>query len=97
MFSVCKRNYITEVTLDAVQPLKVLLSHGRSLQRSAYKPGFKGTSISYLPCNSMPLALWSLKPICHLQQKWLSFHYYLYFEHEPSCQAWVGSENPVFP
>lgn len=45
----------------------------------------------------MPLALWTLKLICHLQQKWVSFHYYLYFEHEPSCQAWVGSDNPVFP
>lgn len=48
MFSVCKRNYITELTLDTVLPLKVLWSRGRSLQRSANKPGFTGMSIWYL-------------------------------------------------
>lgn len=50
ILTMCKINYIM-LTLGTVLLLKVLLSDGLGLQTSAYKLQFKGTSISYLPCN----------------------------------------------
>lgn len=94
-FTMCKNNYITMLTLDTVQ---VLWSLGLGVQTSAYKlHSFKGKSISYLPCNYIPLALCSLHLICHLQQKWQRFHFHLHFHHETPCQAWVGSKALFSP
>lgn len=35
--------------------------------------------------------------ICHLRQKWQSFHFHLHFHHETPCQAWVGSKASFSP
>lgn len=96
--TMCENNYITALTLDTVLPLKVLLSLGLSVQTNAYKRhGCKGTNISYLPCNYIPLVLCSLNLSCHLKQKCQSFHFHLHFHHETPCQAWVGSKALFSP
>lgn len=51
------------------------------------------TSVLYLPCNQIILALRKTEPvlvICH--KKWQSFNFHLHFHHETPCQAWVGSK-----